>query len=108
MNDRIKLVQGDNLPIIRLSLTNADGTPLDVTSAIVKIYFRKEATTNVLSIITCTKVNTGSDGLVQFSFAGTTLDVPPGQYEGEIEIDFGGQKQTVYDVLKFIVRAQFS
>jgi hypothetical protein len=46
-------------------------------------------------------------GQVSFNFPGQTLDVEPGAYEGEVEIDFAGEKQTVYEFLKFTVRPQF-
>lgn len=107
MTERIKLVQGDNLPYIKLGLTNADGTALDVSDGVVTVHFRAAGSTTTLSVLTCTNVNDGTDGLVQFNFPGTTLDVPEGQYEGEITIDFTGLVQTVYSVLKFTVRADF-
>lgn len=106
----IKLVQGDNRPYITLTLTNPDGTPInlsEVTTA-VRIYFRKANTTTVLSTLVCSKTNGGADGKVSFNFPGTTLDVPPGNYEGEIEISFSSEVQTVYDVLRFVVRPQFN
>lgn len=103
----IKLVQGDNRPYIRLTLTNADGTSVDVSSATVVVKFRAAGTTQVLSTFVCTKPNGGADGVVVFNFPGTSLDVPAGQYEGEVEIDFGGEMQTIYDVLRFVVRADF-
>jgi hypothetical protein len=38
----------------------------------------------------------------------TTLDVAAGTYEGEIEAeDSSGRKQTIFDKLKFKVRADF-
>lgn len=107
MADRIKLVQGDNRPYIRLTLTNPDGNVVNVSSATVRVKFRAAGSTTILSTITCSKPNGGSDGLVVFNFPGSTLNVEPGQYEGEVELDFGGELQTVYDVLKFTVRAQF-
>jgi hypothetical protein len=107
MAERIKLVQGDNRPYISLTLKNADETLLNVSSATVRVKFRAAGSTTVLSTITCSKPNGGSDGLVVFNFPGTTLNVDPGPYEGEVEIDFGGEVQTVYDVLKFTVRPQF-
>jgi hypothetical protein len=108
MTDRIKLVQGDNLPYIRLTLKNADDTVLDVSNATVTVHFRAKDTTNVLSSIVCTKPNGGADGIVVFYFTGSTLNVDPGYYEGEVEISFSGIKQTVYDTLQFQVRAQFA
>lgn len=105
----IKLVQGDNRPYIKMTLTNADGSAVDVSnsSTIVQVLFRQAGTSAVLSTITCTKPNGGADGIVQFNFPGTTLSVTPGSYEGEIQITFGSEIQTVYDVLKFYVRQQF-
>ena len=104
----IRLVQGDNLPYIALSLTNADGTPLDVQGAVVVVHFRAAGSKSVLSTLLCTAVGDGTDGKVKFNFPGTSLNVPEGNYEGEIEVSFGGLKQTVYETLKFAVRAQFS
>lgn len=103
----IKLVQGDNRPYIRLTLTNADGSAVDVSAADVVVKFRAAGTTEVLSTFVCAKPNGGADGVVVFNFPGASLDVPAGQYEGEVEIDFGGEYQTVYDVLRFAVRAEF-
>lgn len=108
MNERIKLVQGDNLPYIRLTLRHANGTPMDVSAATVRMYFKERGSTTVLSTIICTKPAGGSDGIVVFNFYGSTLDVNPGYYEGEIEIDYSGLKQTVYNTLQFQVRAQFA
>lgn len=42
-----------------------------------------------------------------FYFPGTTLDIPPGQYQGEIEMNFNGLIMTVYDLLQFTLRAEF-
>lgn len=107
MADRIKLVQGDNLPFIKLALKNADGTALDVSDGVVTVKFRAAGSTETLSTLACANVGDGTDGVVQFNFPGDTLNVPPGPYEGEVSIDFAGLVQTVYTVLKFIVRADF-
>ena len=106
----IKLVQGDNLPIIRMTLKHPDGTAMDLSDGTtsVVVYFRAAGTTAVLSTLACAKVNGCAAGEVSFSFPGQTLDVPAGPYEGEIEISFGALKHTVYDVLKFFVREQFN
>ena len=106
MSEKIKLVQGDNRPYIKLTLTNPDGTIVNVSTATVLVKFRAAGSTTTLTTITCSKPNGGTDGVVMFNFPGTTLSIDPGQYEGEVEINFGGEFQTVYDVLKFSVRAQ--
>lgn len=108
MAEKIKLVQGDNLPYIRVALTNADGSAMDLSGSSVVVYFRATGSTEILSTLTCDVVGSATDGIMQFNFPGTTLNVEPGQYEGEIEVSFGDSKQTVYDVLKFVVRAQFA
>ena len=97
MAERIKLVQGDNFPWITLTLTDkSTGAPLSLSAA-----------TTILSTLTCEKVGGGATGQVRFNFPGATLDVPAGSYEGEVEVDFNGETQTVYEVLKFSVRSQF-
>lgn len=106
----IKLVQNDNLPDINLTLTDRQTSePIDLsagtTTVVVKL--RSATGTTVLSTLTCTKPNGGADGVVRFGFPNNTLDIPPGQYQGEIEISFNGQILTVYDLLQFTVRADF-
>ena len=79
MAEKIKLVQGDNLPYIRLTLTDpATGAIINLSDAgvLVRVYFRAANTTTVLHTIQCEKVD--------------------------------GQIQTVYEVLKFNVRPQFA
>ena len=111
MTSRIKLVQGDTLPYIKLTLTDpATGEAINVADAdvVVRVYFRAAGSDTILSTIQCEKVGGGSTGIVRFNFGNGELDVEPGAYEGEVEIDFDGQIQTVYDVLKFNVRSQFA
>jgi len=111
VSSKIKLVQGDNLPWIRLTLTDPQtGGPIrvDDPDIVVRVYFRAAETVEVLSTIVCEKVDGGANGIVRFNFPNGVLDVEPGPYEGEVEIDFDGQIQTVYDVLKFNVRSQFA
>jgi hypothetical protein len=109
MSGKIKLVQGDTRPYIRLTLKDADSAVINVSSAVVKIKFRATGTNTTLFTITALKPNGGSDGVVVFGFPPGALNIEPGPYEGEIEIDFGdGEVQTVYDTLKFTIRAQFT
>jgi hypothetical protein len=111
MSGRIRLVQGDNLPFIKLSLADpTTGEAINVSDAdvLVRVYFRAAGSTDVLATINCEKVDGGATGQVRFNFPSGVLDVEPGPYEGEVEIDFDGQIQTVYEVLKFNVRSQFA
>lgn len=109
MAEKIRLVQGDNRPYIRLTLRQADGTAMNLSGeTTVNVHFRQAGATAILATIPCSKVAGGVNGEVSFNFPGSTLNVEPGAYEGEIEVDFNGEKQTVYEVLKFSVRAQFN
>jgi hypothetical protein len=106
--DQIKLVSGDNRPYIRLTLNDINGSPINLSGATVNVYFRAAGTTAILATLACTLVSGGTGGQCTFNFPGTALNVPAGQYEGEITISFGSEVQTVYDVLKFYVRSQFA
>ena len=110
MADTIKLVKGDELPQITLTLTDdVANSALDLSDSntTVTVKFRLRGGTTTLSTISTTKLTNGSDGKVFFNFAGGVLDVDPGEYEGEINIDFNGSSQTVYDTLNFRVRDNF-
>jgi hypothetical protein len=109
MSEVIKVVQGDTKPLITLTLTDeATGDPFDLSnpSTTVNIKFRATGTTNTPQVITCVKTD-AVNGVVEFDFSGGILDVDPGMYEGEIEVNIDGATHTVYDVLKFRVRADF-
>lgn len=126
MSSRIKLVQGDTLPAVVVSLTDKDtGLPIDLSAAGTSILmqFRAQNSTTILQNITGTKLvgklrddgtidtsnpTPGAGGRAQFNWPTGALDISPGYYEGEIQITFdGGAIQTVYDLLKFSVRADF-
>lgn len=109
MAEVIRIVQGDTKPDITLTLTDqVTGDPIDVSAGgtIVRVKFRSAGSEEAPSIITCTKVD-AVNGVVRFDFAGNVLDIEPGMYEAEVEVDFSGATHTVYDVLKFRVRAEF-
>lgn len=106
----IKLVQGDNLPEVTLTLTDRQtGNPLDLSASttVVVVKLRAATGTTILSTLTCYKPTGGADGVVRFNFPTTTLDLPAGNYQGEIEISYNGQYLTVFDLLQFVLRAQF-
>jgi hypothetical protein len=109
MSEVIKVVQGDTKPLITLTLTDAvTGSPFNLSAGTtsVSINFRAAGTTATPQVILCNKTD-AANGVVQFDFSGGILDVDPGLYEGEIVVDFNGATHTVYDVLKFRVRADF-
>lgn len=110
MSEKIKLVQGDSRPALVVTLTDdTTGDPIDLTGSTVLLKFRDVGGDTVLSTINGTVAGTPL-GLVVFHWAATpgSLDIEAGDYEGEIQITFAdGQVQTVYDLLKFKVRADF-
>jgi len=109
MAEKIRLVQGDTRPYIRATLKDADGTAINVSGSTVNFKFRKSGESATLFTVVCTQPNGGADGVVQFNFPVGGLNVEAGSYEGELEVDYGsGDIQTVYDMLKFTVRAQFA
>jgi hypothetical protein len=110
MSSVINLVQGDNRPFVTLSLTDDAGSAIDLsdTTTTVRIYFRSVQSKEVLTIISTTKVNDGVTGKVIFNFPGDTLEVKPGHYFGDVEIDFDGEVQTVFEPLQFHVREKFA
>ena len=104
MSGRILLVQGDNLPRTTLTIKNkADGTDADLsglTSAV--LLFRKKGTLEEPISVPC-----DIDGsTLSFQFADGVL-ADAGEYEGEIELNWSGAIQTLYNRLNFRVRAQF-
>lgn len=109
MADVIKVVQGDTKPLITLTLTDeATGNPFDLSAGTttVSVKFRPANSVVAPQIISCVKTD-AVNGEVQFDFSGGILNVDPGMYEGEIEVSLDGATHTVYDVLKFRVRADF-
>jgi hypothetical protein len=108
--DVIRLVKGDERPVIVLTLTDdVTNSPIDLSlsTTTIQVKFRKAGTTTLLSTMNCSKLSGGTTGQVQFNFSGGVLDVDPGMYEGEIVISFNGDIQTVYDTLRFTVRENF-
>lgn len=108
--DVIRLVKGDERPVIVLTLTDdITNSPIDLSlsTTTIQVKFRKAGTTTLLSTINCSKLSGGTTGQVQFNFSGGVLDVDAGMYEGEIVISFNGDIQTVYDTLRFTVRENF-
>ena len=111
MGTPIKLVQGDNRPYITLTLLDeSSGAPLNLygSNVSVRIHFRSVETAEILTTIETTKVSSGYGGQVSFNFPGATLEVKPGSYLGDIEINFAGEIQTVYEPLEFFVRSRFA
>lgn len=110
MADKIKLVQGDTGPQIQLTLTDeTTGAAIDLSGALVTLHFRAlgEATT-IFSRVCIVSAPTSGKAVVVWEPG--DLNVDPGEYEGEIEIYWAatGIRQTIYELLKFKVRADLA
>ena len=121
--ETINLVAGDDKPEINFTLRDSntaaagatldedDATtwaPIDLTAQTVRVYFRALGGDTVLDTMTCGKSAPYTDGKCFMQWNATTLDVDAGTYEGEIELeDTSGKKLTIFDKLKFKVRADF-
>ena len=105
------LVQGDDAPQIRVTLTrDISGDVIDLTNATVLLKFRKKGTSSVLSSLE--SISTNEDkalGVAVFAWGSTDLDITAGNYEAEIEITYtsSGTIETVYETLDFVVREDF-
>ncbi len=120
----IKLVSGDDLPELDITLRDsnlaATGTtldiidpstwnPIDLTNvSAVRLKFREVGSTTLKATIGCTKVAPYTDGRVIMNWGLTDLDSISGDYEAEIELEYtSGKFMSVPDLLKFDVRAGF-
>ena len=105
------LVQGDTTSQVQATITRSDtGSAVDLNSASsVVMRFRKEYATSLTATLTGSEAASGdyASGKVTFEF--TDLDIDAGDYEGEIEVTYtaGSTKETVFEVIKFIVREDF-
>jgi len=120
-SDTLKLVEGDTLPELSLTLRDSNSAasgqtldpnnsatwaPIDVTGATVRLRLRVLGSAAVKSTLVCSIIN-ASAGKVATNFPTGTLDTA-GTFEGEIEITFAsGGIQTVYDLIKLQVRSDF-
>lgn len=129
MAEKIKLVQGDTRPQIKVVITDdTTGNIVDISGSNVLMKFRATGTTTTLFTltgylqsgiedadgnVTLSAVGeayalAGSGGRVAFQFLTGQLNIDPGTYEGEIEVTFSDSSiQTVYVPIKFQLRAQF-
>lgn len=127
MSSKIKLVKDDTGPAILFSLTDEfTGLPIDMSAGgtTISFKFRAVGSTTLKATTAMTKlvgllnadgtINTaapynvaGAGGRCQLTWGATDLDTV-GEFEGEIEITFPGPIiQTVYDKVKFSIRADF-
>ena len=125
MSEKIKLVQGDTAPQVMVVVKDeSTGEVVDISNSTVLVKFRQFGNDTLKATIQCHLLpglidaqgnvsieppyNTpGAGGRFVIIWPEGALDTA-GIFEGEIEITYpDGRIQTVYGLLKFVVRAQF-
>ena len=123
--ETINLVQGDTKPQLNFTLRDSKTaivtdpvTILDeddsstwaiinITNYAIKLKFRALNSSTVL-FTESLGITSAAGGTCYMIWPADSLDIAAGIYEGELELTDGSSKvQTVYDKLKFKVRAQF-
>ncbi len=103
----VNLVQGDSGLNLRVNLSRADGSSLNLSGASANLYVKKRKSKN-LEFTIAGSVNSEDDYVI-FSFNNNELDITPGEYFGEVEVSLSeGVVQTVYDLIKFNIRQEFA
>ena len=107
------LVEGDTKAQIQATITRSDtGSAVDLnnTSSVV-MRFRKEFSSTLIATLTGSQGSSGdfASGIVTFDFGSNLVGLAAGEYEGEIELTNSGDsnKETVFEVIKFIIREDF-
>jgi len=117
LHETIRWVRGNTRPLLKFTLKDRNTgdpydpdtwLPLDLTGTTVTMQFRRTGTTTVIDTLSSTFDTDGTDGKVTFTMTALAADNPKGNYEGEIDIDFGlSNLLTVYDVVPFLFREGF-
>jgi hypothetical protein len=121
-SETIQLVTGDTLPALSVTLRDSNSAasgrtldasdptswaPISITGASISMFVRPIGSTTLSGTVTGSVID-GSNGVVAFIFANTVFP-DAGAYEGEIQITFsGGGIQTLVELIKFKVRADFT
>ena len=108
----LPLVQGDTGPQVKVTLTRSDtGSAVNLTTASSEtMHFREQHTSTVLfSNANSSSASDQANGIAIFVFTTGQLSITSGEYEAEIEVIFNdGTRETVYEVIDFTLREDFS
>jgi hypothetical protein len=107
--DTLYLVQNDSGAQVKVTVTRDDtGAVVNLTGATVLLKFKRRNTSNILSTIQAEVLSDFENGEAIFNFNGTSLDIPSGDYVGEVEVTFSsGAIETVFEELEFMVREDY-
>jgi len=81
---------------------------VDLNGATVTLHFRAVNTTTVLLSRQATIVPPTSNGVAVIAWQAGDLDHPEGEYEGEVEIVIADARETIFNVLQFVIREEFA
>lgn len=102
MEDRILLVQGDDLPRVSLTVVNKVGEPIDLEGCTgAKAFFKQRNSSDEPVELNC-EVDIPTSK-VEIEFANNELDAVLGDCEARVSLYFGLKKQTVPAPLRFWV-----
>lgn len=104
------LVQGDTGPQIKVTVTRDEtGDVVDMAGATVYLKIRPKNSKTLTLTLTSTDVGSNlEEGVAIFVFSDGDLDIDPGNYEGEVEINFtDGSKETVFELVELFIREDF-
>jgi hypothetical protein len=102
----ITLVQGDNAPVLRGTITNDEtGQPLNLTNCTVYFQMRKKDDSRY-TINAAATVTNASTGSVSYSLAANDLNTP-GEYQSQFEVHYQDATiQTTHNLSTIYVRRQ--
>jgi hypothetical protein len=87
------IARGDRLPTIRATLTNADGTPVNLTGATVTFTMKDVLDVPKVNAAACSPVD-AVNGVVEYALQAADVNTP-GDYFGRFTASFGGLSTTV-------------
>lgn len=125
MTCRLRLMQGDTLPSVIVTITDEVTGVVDISDPAKLPYmkFRQCGTTETLQNILGTKLPgvpapdgsvspgtglAGEGGRVRFDWPEGALDIPPGNYEGEVSVHEDALVITIPDRIQFVIREAFA
>ena len=104
----IRLVQGDTRPTLIVNIKDSQtDQPVDLSGCDVRLLLREVDSSAPADVIQGFVTN-GINGDCVFQWSPQDLALA-GDFEGEVEITFADARiQTVFDLLYFVIREQFS
>lgn len=104
---KLYLVQGDSLPRVTLVITDLEDNPTSLAGCTGALIYMRRVGQQGAAVTPITADVDLPSGSISFDFSNGEL-AEPGDFELEVELDFAGQKQTLYRPIKARVRPQFS